>query len=73
MILYPKLYLALTFTRSSFFTKRERTWMGVAPPAPSRPHECDRASRQKPADSLERSVSNVVRFDLFKSTVDLPG
>ena len=62
----------ITLARTSFFTKREHTWGGGgAPPCHLAP-ECDRASRQRPADSLGRSESNGVRVDLFRSTIDLP-
>ena len=69
---YP-LVPVLTLARTSFFTKRERTWWGGGchPPCHLSP-ECDRASRQRPADILGRSESNGVRVDLFRSTVDLP-
>ena len=60
----------ITLARTSFFTKREHTW-GGAPPCHLAPG-CDRASRQRPADSLGRSESNGVRVDLFRSTIDLP-
>ena len=53
----------LTLARTSLFTSLERH---LAP-------DCERASQQRPADSLGRCESNGVQVCLFKSTVDLPG
>ena len=64
-----------TLARTSFFTKRERTWAGGGggcnPPSHLAP-ECAKASRQRLTDNLGRSEYNGVRADLFGSTVDLP-
>ena len=62
----------LTLTRTSFFTKRERTWRGGDPRAIWLLSVIELRDKDH-RDSLERSESNGVRVDLFGSTVDLPG
>ena len=63
------------YSRPHLLFHKTRTHLGggrVPPPRYLAP-ERDKASRQRPADSLGRSKPNGVRVDLFRSTVDLPG
>ena len=48
----------LTLARTSFFTKRERTWGGGCHRTRHLAPECDKASRQIPTESLGRSESD---------------